>query len=164
MCLLAKSACASNPQTSDSSDTTNSSDSAQPPKDPAWSDWVDLGDAGDTVGGANDEYVALLGAAGPPHAVYNASGKKVWDIPELSSEAPRLYSTYSSDELFIAEVKNGDLVGFNWADGSEKWRLNAKEELSCDPGETAAWRLRSGKISKVDKETVIALTTNVKGF
>ncbi len=164
MCLLATSACASNPQTSDSSDTTNSSDSAQPPKDPAWGQWVDLGDAGDTVGGANDQYVALLGATGPPHAVYNASGEKMWDIPELSSEAPRLYSTYSSDELFIAEVENGDLVGFNWADGSEKWRLNAKEVLSCDPGETAAWRLVSRTFPNVDEESVIALTINVIGF
>lgn len=166
MCLLATSACASSPQSSDSNnaDSTDSdADSAEPPKDPAWGEWVDLGDVGDTVGGANDEYVALLGETGPPHAVYDTSGNKVWDIPDLSSEAPGKYSTYSSDELFIAEVKNGDLVGFNWADGSEKWRLNAQDVLPCDPGDDWMWRLVSRTFPNVDEESVIALTMYTSG-
>lgn len=157
-CLITTSACSTSPQSPNTDAGSPNPEASQTPKDPAWGDWVEADSAGDMVGGANDEYIAILGAEGPPHAVYDRSGKKVWDIPELSSEAPRLYSTYSSDELFIAEVENGDLVGFNWADGSEKWRLNAQEVLSCDPGDDWMWRLVSRTFPNVDEESVIALT------
>lgn len=107
-----------------------------------WGDWVDLGFTAN-LELANDSYAAFRKLDDMTHAVYDTSGNKVWDVPTLKPITMSVYNTLASDELFIAEVENGDLVGFTWADGAEKWRLNPAEILQCDPGDAASWSVAS---------------------
>ena len=122
-----------------------------------WGDWADLGFTAN-LELANDSYAAFLNSDDMTHAVYDTSRNKVWDVPTLKPITMSVYNTWASDELFIAEVENGDLVGFNWADGAEKWRLNPADILQCDPSDAASWSVASRTDPKVDGESTIVLS------